>query len=403
LGVHHGSLSREVREDSEVAFREGRLRALVATSSLELGLDLGKVDLVVQFGSPHQAGRLLQRAGRSGHRFDRTVHGIVLALDEEDLEEAAVIARRAQAREIEPTVWRTKNRLAIAQQVVAALRAEGGREVRELFEELRGAAPAQDLSESEWEELLGFLAGLGTLRREGARLAATRGTLTRFYATLSLIPDQKSYRLRDIGTRRSIGTLDERFVVTQILAEPDLIFLLYGRTWRVVEFRDGELLVEGVAEIGREPRWVGEDLPVPFEAAQEIGRMRRTGELDPYPLRPDARALLAARIERGRAEGIGDDASVSVTPNGRILALGACFGSRTNATLALALSAHLGRRLGARVEILGTEPTWILLGLPVALAPETLLEALRLPPEELHGLVEGALPSTLEYRYVFLT
>ncbi len=102
VAVHHGSLSREMREEAEEAFRSGKLRALVATSSLELGLDIGHVDLVIQFGSPHQASRLLQRVGRSGHRLGREVRGIVLSLDEEDLEEAAVLARRAVAGELEP-------------------------------------------------------------------------------------------------------------------------------------------------------------------------------------------------------------------------------------------------------------------------------------------------------------
>ena len=403
IAVHHGSLSRLVREEAEKAFRDGALRGLVATSSLELGLDIGVVDLVVQFGSPHQAGRLLQRAGRSGHRLDREVHGVLLALDDEDLEEAAVLARRALAGEIEPTRWRTRNRLALAQQVLATLRANGSAEVRPLFEELRHAAAARDLTAKEWEELVGYLESLGNLRQEGGRITSTRGTLARFYATLSLIPDQKTYRMRDLATRRLIGTLDERFVLTQVLSEPDLIFLLHGRTWRVVEFREGELLVEAVSEIGAEPRWVGEDLPVPYEAAQEIGRMRRTGDLEPYPLRSEARARLAERVAAARASGAADDRTVTVTPLGRIVALGTCFGSRTNATLALVWAGVLTARLGARVEILGTEPTWVLLGLPVAVAPETLEEALRVPPEDLQGLAERLLPESPEYRYVFLT
>jgi ATP-dependent helicase Lhr and Lhr-like helicase len=402
IAVHHGSLSRTVREEAEKMFREGQLRGLVATSSLELGLDIGAVDLVVQFGSPHQAGRMLQRAGRSGHRFDRKVHGVLLALDGEDLEEAAVLTRRALAGEIEPTVWRTRNRLALAQQVLAALRAGGDRDVRALFQELRGAAAVQGLSETEWEELLQYLESLGNLRTEEGRIRPTRGTLHQFYRSLSLIPDQKTYRLRDIATRRPIGTLDERFVITQILAEPDLIFLLHGRTWRVVEFRGDELLVETVAEIGQEPRWVGEELPVPFEAAQEIGQLRRIGALDAYPLRPDARATLEARVAAAHAGLAADDRTITLTPQGRILVIGACFGSRTNATLALTLAGLLTARLGSRVEVLDTEPTWILLGLPVAMNPETLLEAVRLAPEELEPLVERLVPGTSEYRYVFL-
>ncbi|HYA69739.1 MAG TPA: DEAD/DEAH box helicase, partial [Thermoplasmata archaeon] len=192
IAVHHGSLSREVREEAERAFRDGLLRALVATSSLELGIDIGVVDHVVQFGSPHQVGRLVQRVGRSGHRLDRTIHGTVLALDDDDLEEAAVLARRADAGMIEPVSWRTRNRLAAAQQVVASLRAEGSLETTELLKPLRHAAATADLVDSEWSDLIDYLVGLGLAKHLGDRIVPGRGTLPRFYASLSLIPDERT-------------------------------------------------------------------------------------------------------------------------------------------------------------------------------------------------------------------
>jgi ATP-dependent helicase Lhr and Lhr-like helicase len=403
VSVHHGSLSREVREEAEIAFREGRLRGLVATSSLELGIDVGFVDHVVQFGSPHQAGRLLQRVGRSGHRLDREASGVVLALDDEDLEESAVLARRAVRGEIEPTSWRRTNRLAAAQQLVATLRADRSVDLAEVARTIRAAEPTQDLSDVDWEALVHYLEGLGSLRREGTRLRAGRGTLERFYSTLSLIPDQRTYRLRDMATRRPIGTLDERFVLTQVLAEPKQIFLLHGRTWRVVEFRDGELLVETVHEIGQEPRWVGEDLPVPFDVAQEIGRLRRERDLSPYPLDADARARLETRFAAGHATGpVPDDRTVTVVPQGRLVVYGAAFGTRTNDTLAVAIAGGLTERLGGRVEVVSVEPTWIVLGLPVAVDADALVQAIRVPPEDLEGILHRLVPGGLEYRWVFL-
>jgi ATP-dependent helicase Lhr and Lhr-like helicase len=404
IAVHHGSLSREVREEAERAFREGRLRGLVATSSLELGIDIGSVDHVVQFGSPHQVGRLVQRVGRSGHRLDREIHGSVLTLDEEDLEEAAVLARRAKAGELEPIRWRTRNRLAVAQQVVASIRAEGTVDVPALSRLLRHAAVAADLSESEWEELTLYLERLGLARAEpGNRLKSGRGTLHRFYAALSLIPDERTYRLRDIATRRSIGTLDERFVLTQILAQPDEIFLLHGRTWRVVEYRDQELLVETVNEIGQEPRWAGEDLPVPFDVAMEIGALRRAANYDAYPIPSAGRERLRTYRAEGLAAGpIADDRTITVTPRGRIMVFGACFGTRTNETLALAATGVLTARLGARVEVLAVEPTWFVLELPVAVDTTVLSDSLAIDPAEIDPLVERLVPAGLEYRWVFL-
>ena len=390
VAVHHGSLSREVREEAERAFREGRLRALVATSSLELGIDIGSVDHVIQFGSPHQVGRLVQRVGRSGHRLGRTIHGTVLSLDDDDLEEAAVLARRADQGLVEPVAWRTRNRLAAAQQLVATLRAEGTAEIRPLVTQLRHAAAVADLTDPEWNELIEYLIGLGLARSADGRLASGRGTLHRFYASLSLIPDERTYRLRDIATRRLIGTLDERFVLTQILAQPEEIFLLHGRTWKVVEYREGELLVETVQEIGQEPRWAGEDLPVPFDVAQEIGRMREEGRFDAYPMPVEDRRRLAARREAALAvHALPTDRRVTVTGRGRLVVYGACFGTRTNETLALATAGLLTARLGARVDLAAVEPTWFVLELPVAVDDATLVDAFRIDPANLAPLEIG--------------
>ena len=193
VAVHHGSLSREMREEAEKAFRDGRLRALVATSSLELGIDIGGIDHVVQFGSPHQVGRLVQRVGRSGHRSDRIIHGTVLALDNDDLEEAAVLARRADEGLIEPAAWRTRNRLAAAQQVVATLRAEGPTEPDRLVEVLGHAEAVRDLSRPDWNALFDYLVELRLAKRQDdGKIAPGRGTLARFYASLSLIPDERT-------------------------------------------------------------------------------------------------------------------------------------------------------------------------------------------------------------------
>ncbi len=401
VAVHHGSLSREVREEAEEAFRGGRLRGLVATSSLELGIDIGAVDHVVQFGSPHQVGRLVQRVGRSGHRLGRTIHGTVLALDDDDLEEAAVLARRADEGQVEPVAWRTRNRLAASQQIVAALRAEGTVDRERLITILRHATAVRDLSDAEWRELIDYLAGLGLTRASDRQLAPGRGTLRRFYAAISLIPDERTYRLRDIATRRLIGTLDERFVLTQILAQPEEIFLLHGRTWKVVEYRDGELLVETVQEIGQEPRWAGEDLPVPFDVAQEIGQVRREGGWERYPIPPADRARLEAR-GAGEADSGANDRRLTITARGRLVVFGACFGTRTNETLALATSGLLTARLGARVEVAAVEPTWFVLELPVAVDDPTLVDAMRIDPDTLAPLIERLVPTGLDYRWVFL-
>jgi ATP-dependent Lhr-like helicase len=316
-----------------------------------------------------------------------------------------VLARRADEGLVEPAAWRTRNRLAAAQQVVASLRADGAVRPDELVATLGRAEAVKDLSRGEWDALFDYLVALHLARRlEDGRLAPGRGTLDRFYASLSLIPDERTYRLRDLATRRLIGTLDERFVLTQVLAQPEEIFLLHGRTWKVVEFRDGELLVEPVHEIGTEPRWAGEDLPVPFDVAQEIGRLRREGTFDAYPIGPSDRVRLAKRrADAEAAASLPTDRRVTVSARGRVVVYGACFGTRTNETLALAVAGGLTARLGARVDVAAVEPTWFILELPVAVDAATLVDAFSIDPETLLPLVERLVPTGLDYRWVFLT
>lgn len=404
VAVHHGSLSREVREETEERFRRGELRALVATSSLELGIDIGVADHVVQFGSPHQAARLLQRIGRSGHRRGAISSGTVIALDDEDLEEAAVLGRRVLSREVENISIRPRNRLALAQQLIATLRAEREVPTDSTLSTLLTSVPTRDLKLEEVRDLASFLEGLGSLRQEGQRLRAGRGTLQRFYATLSLIPEEKTYPLRDLGSRRVIGTLDERFVVTQVLANPSFAFLLHGTTWRVVEFREEELLVEAVQEIGEEPRWAGEDIPVPFEVAQEIGRLRREGEPGTYPLSEEASLRLARRHRDLRSlPEFPCDRTVTLEVHGRLMVVGACFGTRANATLATLLAGLATSRFGVRSDVLLIEPTWFVIGLPSLPSPAEAESLWDIDPDTVEGLLRRLVPTGMEYRWTFTT
>jgi ATP-dependent Lhr-like helicase len=166
---------------------------------------------------------------------------------------------------------------------------------------------------------------------------------------------------------------------------------------------EGELLVETVQEIGREPRWAGEDLPVPFDVAQEIGRLRREGSLGAYPLSVTDRAHLEER-RRGPAQNgtLPTDERVTVTSHGRVVVYGACFGTRTNETLSLATAGLLTARLGARVEVASVEPTWFVLELPIAVDSATLVDALSIEPGTLRPLIERLVPTGLDYRWVFL-
>jgi len=119
LEVHHGSLSKESRADAEDRFKSGELKALICTSSLELGIDIGSADLVIQFNSPREVSRMIQRAGRAGHRSGGKIRSVILAVSPDELAEASVIARKAEARELEHFPGRKGQLAVLANQLVA--------------------------------------------------------------------------------------------------------------------------------------------------------------------------------------------------------------------------------------------------------------------------------------------
>ncbi|MFB6221796.1 MAG: DEAD/DEAH box helicase, partial [Halolamina sp.] len=154
IGVHHGSLSKDARIEVEEAFKAGDIDGLVCTSSMELGIDVGRVDHVVQYGSPREVSRLLQRVGRAGHRRGRVSHGTIVVSDPDDASEAMAIARRAAAGEVEPAGIHEGSLDVLANQIVGLLMDEGEIDAREAFERIRRAYPFRDLTERQFREVV---------------------------------------------------------------------------------------------------------------------------------------------------------------------------------------------------------------------------------------------------------
>ena len=385
IGVHHGSLYKDIRIQMEDDFKSEKLRALICTSSLELGIDVGSVELSIQYGSPRQATRLVQRAGRSGHRRGLVSEGVIISLDADDAAEAAVLARKAVAEEIENVEIRENPLGVLANQLIGSTIGRRDVDVSEVFETVRRAYPFRDLSRSTFDAVLGQLVRLRHIWREDDHYSRRRGAIQFFFENLSMIPDEKSYRIIDITTRRSIGTLDEFFIATY--GEVGVRFIVKGASWRIVEMSEDSVLVEPSPELGAIPGWIGEEIPVPFEAAREVGALRSGGPGDRYRLDASSRRLitdlLAAQLKGGFA--VPTDKRVVVEPhqNGRILVVNAVFGTKVNDTLARLLSAFLSARLASEVGI-QTDPYRIIFELPAPVRPESLLEQLKkIEPDEI--------------------
>lgn len=271
--VHHSSLSREHRVAVEERLREGVLKAVVATSSLELGIDIGDVDLVVQYTSPRQVSKLVQRVGRSGHKVGLISRGIIVTSDVEDLLEAEEIAKRALEKRLEEKVEYHENALDILLHQVVGMALEARLEGREIdlnyvWKVVTRAHPYRELTYEDLRLVVEFAERHGILKG----LRPRKGSIKYYFENVSTIPDEKSYRALDKTTGRAVGELDREFVYS---IEPGAKIILSGRVWTYIN-RDGDVvyLYPDYDIQGALPAWVGEQIPVPFDIARSVCKER---------------------------------------------------------------------------------------------------------------------------------
>ena len=415
IEVHHGSLSTDVRIDVEDRFKSGDLDGLVCTSSMELGIDVGRVDHVVQYGSPREVARLLQRVGRAGHRRDRVSEGTVVARGGDDTLEAMAIARRAGEGLVEPANIHHGSLDTVANQVVGIVMDEGEVHAREAYETVTDAYPFEGLSEPTFREVVRELDGNRLLWLDEASdtLEKSGGTWQYFYANLSMIPDESTYEVYDVSSRRGIGTLDERFVVN--FAGPGETFVQRGEMWRITEV-DEEAERVDVTPIedpaGEVPSWIGREIPVPRPVAAEVGRVRGEvataldagstpaavagGLADRYPTDErtarEAIATVADHVEAGHP--VPTDERLVIEGSARTVAVNAAFGHAVNETLARLLAALVGQRTGSSVGM-DVDPYRIEFEVPGGVGPGTFREVIgSVDPNGLEAYLEIAVTNS---------
>jgi ATP-dependent Lhr-like helicase len=277
IAVHHGSLSKEERAGIEDEFKAGRLKALVCTSTLELGIDIGNVDLVIQYLSPRQVTSLVQRVGRSGHSLDRLSEGVIVTAYPDDTLESVASVRSAVEGKIEPVMIHEGALDVLAHQVVGLVIDKGGVKLGEALALFRRAYPYRDLSEEQLLDVIGFLDSLHEVRYDEVDkvLKKARRTRTYYYENLSMIPDEKRYPVVNVITDRRIGTLGDEFMALD--ARVGLNMIVKGKVWRIVQIEEETGVVHVVPSedpLAAIPGWDGEMIPVPFDLAQQTGRMR---------------------------------------------------------------------------------------------------------------------------------
>jgi ATP-dependent Lhr-like helicase len=276
IAVHHGSLSKEERTSIEDEFKAKTLKAIVCTSTLQLGIDIGHVDLVIQYLSPRQVCSLIQRVGRSGHKLDMTSKGVIVTAFPDDIMEALTATRRAYKGQLEPLQIHETALDVLAHQIAGILLDKRQATIDEMLKILQQAYPYRNLSKAKLLDVASYLHRLRNLWLEGDTLRKTRKTYQYYYENLSMIPDERRYPVVDVISDRKIGTVGDEFMALR--ARIGLNIIIRGKVWRIVQIEDETGTVHVVPSedpFAAIPGWDGEILPVPFTLAQEVGKLRQ--------------------------------------------------------------------------------------------------------------------------------
>jgi ATP-dependent Lhr-like helicase len=375
VSIHHGSLAKPSRIAAERGLKNGELKGLVATSSLELGIDVGRIDMVIQYMSPRQVTRLIQRIGRSGHRVGRVPKGVIITMDSDDTLEAMAIARRTINEKLEPLQIPPKPYDALVHQIAGLLMKQRRWSFNEIHDLFRKAFPYSDLTVNDLENVLDYMhrrfpkfAWVSEEDKIVVKPRRTKPLYEYYFDNLSMIPAKKNFLVIDEETETAVGVLDETFVAEY--GKPSVKFIIQGRPWQIVSVSGDKIYAKQIEDpTGAIPSWVGEEIPVPFEIAQEVGQIRgfveeqiRQGK-DPnriaaelsekYPADPEtiARAIHETVEHVRKGHPVPTDKRILVEDWEDFVILHANFGSLANRALAQLLGHILSDKTGYSVVV----------------------------------------------------
>ncbi|MEM3543846.1 MAG: DEAD/DEAH box helicase [Candidatus Micrarchaeia archaeon] len=276
IAVHHGSLSKEVRIQLEDDFKNGKLHALVATSSLELGIDIGDISHVIQYMSPRQVSRLIQRVGRSGHTIKGTSKGTIICADPDDVFEAHALLKLIEEGQLEEQQICENALDVLAHQIAGILVERDNISIEEVYSIIKRAYPYSTLHPEKFLSVINFMEDKRLLKKNGNLLQRMSSTRLYYYEHLSTIPSVEKFLVKDAATNKIISTLDEDFVS---FFETNELFITKGVPWRILDIDNEKriVVVEAADDISAAiPDWEGEEIPTSYEVAQTVGRLRTT-------------------------------------------------------------------------------------------------------------------------------
>lgn len=350
VDVHHGSLSREVREETETRLRSGRSGIVVCTSSLELGLDIGSVELVIHYGSPRQVSKLMQRIGRSRHKISQSAKGLLVTNNADDEFEALAIMHRVRKGSIEEQKLHESSLDVLAHHLVGLAHQMGTASVEQAHGIVTRSYPFRNVTVRDVQSCLDLLDRSRIIRYDREHGIFKRGTkaFKYYFENVSTIPDVLKFAVVDTVSNRIIGSLDQEFVGDH--GEKGNVFVLRGSQWSIIAVDDSKLRVSVEPVRGAAvniPYWVGEMIPVDYETAVNVGKLRRS--------------VLAGKTSvgstligdsYGKLGQIPDENNIVVESfkERNTVVLHACFGTKINNTLTSLLSTIISSKTGYMVD-----------------------------------------------------
>ncbi|MCK4435617.1 DEAD/DEAH box helicase, partial [Candidatus Bathyarchaeota archaeon] len=375
ISIHHGSLAKPSRLAAERGLKNGDLKGLICTSSLELGIDIGRIDMVIQYMSPRQVTRLIQRVGRSGHRVGRMARGIIITMDSDDTLEALAIGRMAFHETLEPVTIPEKPYDVLAHQIAGLLMKRRRLFFGDITELFNKAYPYKDLTMEDVKKILSYmhtrfprLAWVSFEDLTALKPRRNKPLYEYYFDNLSMIPVEKQHIVIDDTSDTAIGVLDEAF--TAEYGKPGVKFIIRGSPWKILHVYGDKIYVKPVDDpTGAIPSWVGEEIPVPFAVSQEVGVIRNLVEsemakgktteqvtailAEEYPADKDtiSRALQETFEQVRMGYPVPTDKRVTIEDWEEFVIIHANFGSLTNRALAQLIGHFLSEQIGHTVAV----------------------------------------------------
>lgn len=399
IGVHHGSLDKKDRIDIENSFKEGKIKSLIATSSLELGIDIGDVDCVVQYGSPRQALRLAQRIGRSGHSEKRVSKGLIISSSNIDALEAISTIKCMEEGCLEKFGTIDSPLDVLCNQICGVALDKKEARVEDVKKILRRSYCYRSLRDEDFDAVLLFMKKQHIVWERDGLIIAKGSTRMYYYSHLSFIPDTKRIYVKNISDNRVISSLDERFVAANL--EEGVVFIVKGLPWKIISIDDGSISVEPSDSLeGAIPDWVGEDIPVSYMVA-DTALKYVGGELHLPAAKLDDDTFTSLRefcSEQRKAWPYrSDSVAIETLDDGMILHSG--LGTMANEGLSKILSKLILSAAGKGITV-RSSPYMIMIEGAGGVKLSDFIS--KITPSRIDGMIEEAIKDTDIFRYNFI-